>query len=85
MAKTKAQGAPTLTGQLREAIAKSGMSLNGLSQISDVDSGTLSRFMQGKRTLTLPVAEKLVGALGLKVKVEGPEPARRKDPERLTH
>jgi transcriptional regulator with XRE-family HTH domain len=68
--KKPAQEAPTAEGpdlvaELKEAIRKSGQSLNELGQRSGVSSGQLVRFMNGRRTLTLPVASKIARALRL--------------------
>jgi transcriptional regulator with XRE-family HTH domain len=54
-----------LVEQLRDAIRRSGRSLNQLSKASGVGSNQLSRFMRGLRTLTLPAAEKLCRVLHL--------------------
>jgi len=54
--------------QLREAIIKSKISLYELMQKSGVDSGTLSRFVKGERTLTLPVASKIARVLNLELR-----------------
>jgi transcriptional regulator with XRE-family HTH domain len=55
----------SLTAELRKAIAESGMSLNQLGKASGVSQAQLSRFVRGSRTLTLPVADRLCGLLGL--------------------
>ena len=61
--------------QLREAIRRSGRSLNQLGQECGVGPDRLSRFMQGKRTLTLPAAEKICRVLGYElVKQSKPRP-----------
>lgn len=59
------RGEPGLVEQLKAAIRDSGLSLNQISQRSGVGTPTLSRFMRGKRTLTLYVAERLCRTLGL--------------------
>ncbi len=56
-----------MTEQLRIAIRDSGLSLNQLGIQSGVSAGQLSRFMRGERVLTLPAAEKIVTALGLRL------------------
>jgi hypothetical protein len=63
-------GAGTFTELLRKAIAESGRSLNQLSQTSGVDSGTLSRFMRGTRTITLPAVERILTALKKQLVIE---------------
>ncbi|HJT78210.1 MAG TPA: helix-turn-helix transcriptional regulator [Gemmataceae bacterium] len=64
--------------QIREAIRGSGMSLNEISKLSKVSSSQLSRFMTGKRMLTLPVAERLLQALHLRLVVLPEEGSGRK-------
>jgi transcriptional regulator with XRE-family HTH domain len=56
-----------LVETLKDAIRESGQSLNQISKATGVGSNQLSRFMRGERTLTLPVAEKLCDALGLRL------------------
>jgi transcriptional regulator with XRE-family HTH domain len=63
-----------LVEQLREAIRDSGKTLYQLSKDAGVGKDQLSRFMRGERTLTLPVAEKVCRALGLRL---APESRRR--------
>ena len=53
--------------KLREAIVKSKMSRYKISQLSGVSEGQLSLFVNGQRTLTLPVAAKLAKVLGLEL------------------
>ena len=62
--KTEAYG---LIRQLRKAIRDSGQSLNALSKACGVSNPQLSRFMRGKRTLTLTAAEKICVALRLRL------------------
>jgi transcriptional regulator with XRE-family HTH domain len=59
-----------LTELLRKVIVESGLSLNQLSQTSGIDSGTLSRFMRGARTITLPAAERILTALKKRLVLE---------------
>jgi transcriptional regulator with XRE-family HTH domain len=56
---------PGVIEQLREAIRRDGRSLNKLAQASGVGDDQLSRFMGGKRSLTLPAVEKICRALRL--------------------
>jgi len=70
--KSKAQKGPQPEGrglveQLRAAIRDSGESLNGLGARSGVGADRLSRFLRGKRDLTLKAAEKIANALGLQL------------------
>ena len=51
--------------KLREAIIRSKMSRYKISQLSGVSEGQLSLFVNGKRSLTLPVAAKVAEILGL--------------------
>jgi plasmid maintenance system antidote protein VapI len=52
---------------LREAIRSSGRSLNQLGADSGVAPSQLSRFVTGKRGLTLDAADALCRVLGLKL------------------
>jgi ribosome-binding protein aMBF1 (putative translation factor) len=52
---------------IRRTITKQGWSLNQLGIKTGVDDGRLSRFMTGKRDLTLQAASRLVDALGLRL------------------
>jgi hypothetical protein len=44
-----------------------------VTRASGVDSGTLSRFMRGSRTITLPAAERILAALKKRVVIEDDE------------
>ena len=57
---------PTLSDQIRAAIARSG-SLYELAEATGVDRGILSRFARGERTITLATADRLVDALKLRL------------------
>jgi transcriptional regulator with XRE-family HTH domain len=70
------KGAPGLVEQLREAIRRSGQSLNQLSAACGVGRDRLSRFMRGERDITLGAAEKI--CLALHLKLTGDKPARPK-------
>jgi transcriptional regulator with XRE-family HTH domain len=72
---------PGLVEQLREAIRKSGESLNQLGERSGLDSARLSRFMRGERDLTLSAAEKLCQALGLELSDSRPRHPKPKKSE----
>jgi transcriptional regulator with XRE-family HTH domain len=79
MAREQKKERPGLITQLKEAIRNSGQSLNQLGQASGVSSAQLSRFMTGKRSLTLPAAEKLCAILGLGLApLPADEPPRRR-------
>jgi transcriptional regulator with XRE-family HTH domain len=51
--------------QLRRAILDSGQSRYGLSKATGVDQATLSKFLSGKRALSLNSVDKLLDVLGL--------------------
>ena len=71
------QGRPGLVNQLRDAIRRSGQSLNQLSKTTGVGSDRLSRFMTGKRDLTLSAVERICDVLHLYLAAdvqEGPPP-----------
>jgi transcriptional regulator with XRE-family HTH domain len=53
--------------QLRDAITASGRSLNQLSQESGVNDSQLSRFLRGRRSLTMATAGALCKVLGLQL------------------
>jgi len=53
--------------KLREAILKSKMSRYKISHLSGVGEAQLSLFVNGKRTLTLPVAAKIAEVLGFEL------------------
>jgi plasmid maintenance system antidote protein VapI len=52
---------------IRRAIGEQGWSLNQLGIKTGVDDGRLSRFMAGKRDLTLDAAGRLIHALDLRL------------------
>jgi transcriptional regulator with XRE-family HTH domain len=72
MAKKKEE-ATGLVEQLREAIRRSGQTLNQLSGVCGVGRDRLSRFLRGERDLTLSAAEQICRALGLRL-TRGDEP-----------
>ncbi len=76
MARKTPAGAPGLIDLLKDAVTRDGRSLNQIAREARVAPSQLSYFMQGKRTLTLPVAEKVMNALRLRVALvnEGPAP-----------
>jgi len=55
----------TLTGALADRIKGLGLTSYAVSKRSGVDVGTVSRFVNGQRTLTLRTAEKLCEALDM--------------------
>ena len=54
-----------LAEQLREAIRKKGVGVVEFAERAGIDGGQLSRFMSGKRSLTLPAVEALCEVLKL--------------------
>ena len=76
---------PRIPTELERAIIdvarKSGLTQTELAARSGVEQGTLSRFLSDdpgrRRTITLPLADKLCKALGLKL-VKGRKSKRRK-------
>jgi transcriptional regulator with XRE-family HTH domain len=74
-----------LVEQLREAIRRSGRSLNQIAKAAGVGSNQLSRFMRGIRTLTLPAAEKVCQVLGIRFSGGGLDepPATEEGPKRV--
>ena len=59
----------TFTEQIREAIRQSGLSQFAISRLSGVDQAALSRFMSGRRGLTLKSIDGLAEVLNLSVAV----------------
>lgn len=59
--------AKPLSDAIREAIQASGVSLNQLAKDCDATGGQLSRFVRGERSITLPLAERLLARLGYTV------------------
>ena len=57
-----------LSRGIRRAIEESGMSRYRLSRESGVTQAALSRFMHGKRGLTLDSADRLMDVLGLEIR-----------------
>jgi transcriptional regulator with XRE-family HTH domain len=67
-----------LEEQLKDAVRASGRSLRQLGEAAGIADGALSRFMRGERSLTLPAADRLCQALGLRlVGAPAPPPKRR--------
>jgi plasmid maintenance system antidote protein VapI len=60
---------PTISEQLRDRIATSRLSPYELAEASGVDRSVLSRFLAGKRSLTLDTVDKLAEVL--KLRLEG--------------
>lgn len=56
---------------IRKAIEDSGLSAYRLAKESGISQPQISRFIAGKRTLTLPAAEKIARVVGLELKKRG--------------
>lgn len=54
-----------MTDALRKAITDSGLTPYALSKASGVSQAVLSRWLSGKRGITLDTADRLAAALGL--------------------
>lgn len=54
--------------RLRRAVLESGLSRYQIAKISGVSEAQLSFFVNGKRSLTLPVAARLAEVLGLELR-----------------
>ncbi len=72
MAKKKPARGPGLLDQLRDAIRSSGLTLLQLEEATGVDTGRLSRFVNGKRGLSSQALDTLFRTLRLRVVSEGP-------------
>jgi transcriptional regulator with XRE-family HTH domain len=57
----------SLSDQLRELIAAAGPSVYELARDAGVDRSVLSRFLAGKRTITLETADRLAAVLRLRL------------------
>ena len=66
-----------LSDELKLAITASGKSLNQIDRDTGIDKATLSRFLNGKGGLSIPILDRLADYLGLSITVEG-KPLRRK-------
>jgi plasmid maintenance system antidote protein VapI len=56
-----------LSGQLRRAITARGGSLYELAEQAGVDRSVLSRFVAGRRTITLETADRLAAVLKVRL------------------
>ncbi len=53
---------------MKKAITKSDLNYNRIAIEADVAKSALTLFMSGKRTLTLPVADRICRVLGLELR-----------------
>ena len=56
-----------LDAVMRDAILKSGRSVNDIAKQAEVSQSVLSRFVRGERTITLPLASRVCGVLKLRL------------------
>lgn len=56
-----------LSDQIRDAIRRSEMSQNEIARQSQIDGGTLSKFVTGERGLSLESIERLAVTLNLQI------------------
>jgi transcriptional regulator with XRE-family HTH domain len=75
---SRAKKEPGVIAQLKAAIDASGLSRYAISKRSGVTQAQLSRFMAGKRTLSLPAVEKICAVLRLTLVGEEPAAKKRK-------
>lgn len=70
-----------LGDQIRRAMKASGLGNNELSRAVDIDKGAMSRFMSGKRGLSLEVLDRLAEVVKVDVVARGVKarPSRRPD------
>jgi transcriptional regulator with XRE-family HTH domain len=69
-----------LQEQLRQLILATGWTQYRLSQESGVDRSQLSRFLRGKRDLSLAVADKVCAVLGINFVQDGTGGAAQSEP-----
>ena len=68
------QQRPSLSDELRQAIADSGVSRYGIWQQTGIDQGSLSKFMDGERGLSMESIDKLAELLGLHICTDAVKP-----------
>jgi hypothetical protein len=70
----------SLSQDLKDAIEKDSRSLGRLAEDAGTNKAILSLFTRGIRTITLPTAERILAALGLKIKLvrDGKKDERRR-------
>ncbi len=65
--------AKALSDQIRDAVRGSKMGHNEISRIIGIDKGSFSKFMAGKRGVSLAALDKLAALLKLRIVVERKE------------
>jgi len=70
---------PSLSAELRQAIERSGLSRYGIWQQTGIDQGSLSKFMDGERGLSIESIDKIAELLGLHICTADAERNRPKD------
>lgn len=58
---------PSLSVELRQAIERSGLSRYGIWQQTGIDQGSLSKFIDGERGLSIESIDKIAELLGLHI------------------
>jgi len=61
-----------LSDQIRRAVDDSGLSRYAICRIGPFDKGMMSRFMAGKRGLSLTTLDRLAEVLRLRIVADGP-------------
>ena len=69
MARARRRVAKTISEQLRDTIGKSDLSAYELAEAAGVDRSVLSRFLNGRRSITLETLDRLADVL--KLRLEG--------------
>ena len=74
MSKTR----PSLSGQIRQAVANCGVTRYAISKATGIDQATLSRFMSGERGLPMNTLDVLADFLDLSITTGNRYPKRGK-------
>jgi DNA-binding phage protein len=67
MGKRKTTGPPTISDQLKQAVAASGRTHSDIGRQAGVSPGVILRFMAGTRSPTLRTVDRIAAALGLQL------------------
>ncbi len=62
-----------LSDQIRAAVEASDLSRYRISKETDIDAGSLCRFIQGQVGLSLDSLDRLAECIGLRIVVDGPK------------